>query len=149
MGDVPCRICTPVDRLARRVVHEIAVDLEAPDAPDLGTCWTGKANQHSQHHEPCPLERPFRRDCLYSHSPLLSSLQAPERLFQSPRRACRDLAGLVWRAMRGRRTAPQPFRQRRLLETKLRMKRCSPLERLSNRRTRSMMSCRTASLSRE
>src|SRR5206468_7522338 len=70
MAYVPCRICTPVDRLARRIVHEIAINLEAPDAPDLRNRWTGKANQHSQHHESCPLERPFGRACLHSHSSL-------------------------------------------------------------------------------
>src|SRR5438034_6937157 len=82
MGDVPCRICTPVDRLAWRIVHEIAVDLEAPDAaPDLRNRWTAKANQHSQHHEPCPPERPLRRDCLYSHS-------SPPVIASSPRNDC-------------------------------------------------------------
>src|SRR2546425_12103921 len=101
MGCVPCRICTPVDRLARRIVHEIAVDLEAPDAPDLGNRWTGHANQHGQHHEPCPLEGPFRRNCLRSHSSSPSLLQASGPFFRRPRCAYRALTELVWRAIRG------------------------------------------------
>ena len=36
MRCVPCRICTPVDRLARRVVHEVAIYLEAPHAGGVG-----------------------------------------------------------------------------------------------------------------
>ena len=31
MGDGPCRVGTPVDRLTRWVVHKVAVDLEAAD----------------------------------------------------------------------------------------------------------------------